>query len=213
MFGLGNRSTANLSPQPGTTIIVTTSVDYGSTNAPSVGGGITAESNNLTLEPPACPIVGVDGGASPAIVFTESNSTGVTSICACQNQTEWDPASASCVSNCGQGNQACCGGANGTCFGGLVCTNGVCGGCGGLGQPCCESVAGNTCNPNLTCADLICHANSSNCAGCRTELSACLERCRSGDAACQCECHNAQSSCFKENTCGVSEAFMNCSNP
>jgi hypothetical protein len=77
VFGWGNGSTASLTPNPGTTVVVRTSVDNGTTNAPTLGGGITEESNNLTLIPSPCLI----GGASPAIVFTESNAPGATGSC------------------------------------------------------------------------------------------------------------------------------------
>jgi hypothetical protein len=92
VFGAGGGSTANLTPKPGTTIVVRTSVNNGTTNAPSWGGGITAESNNLTLAPPPCPIA----GASPALVFTESNTAGVTSMCECPAGSVWLPNSAAC---------------------------------------------------------------------------------------------------------------------
>jgi hypothetical protein len=45
---------------------------------PGYGGRFTAESNNLTLKAPPCPV----GGASPAIVFTESNASWAASACA-----------------------------------------------------------------------------------------------------------------------------------
>jgi hypothetical protein len=78
VVGAGNASTANLTPSTGTTVVVETSVDNRTTNPPGYGGGFTGESNNLTLKAPPCPI----GGASPAIVFTESNAPGATSACA-----------------------------------------------------------------------------------------------------------------------------------
>ena len=54
----------------GSTIVVTTSIDDGTTNAPSCvsNGGTTAETNNLTLVSPCT----ASGAASPAIEFTES---------------------------------------------------------------------------------------------------------------------------------------------
>lgn len=57
---------------PGSTIYVRTIVNNGTQNAPTcIQGGFTAESNNLNL------IYGCEtmGGASPAIMFTESNAT------------------------------------------------------------------------------------------------------------------------------------------
>jgi hypothetical protein len=67
-------SQANFSPNPGTTINVTVSVDNGTLNAPTQGPGFTAESNNLTLVYPSCPV----GGAplAPMLVFTETNTLG-----------------------------------------------------------------------------------------------------------------------------------------
>jgi hypothetical protein len=62
----------------GSTIVVRTSVDDGTTNAPAcVTEGFTAETNSLTLVQPCCPY----GGASPAIEFTESNVAGATATC------------------------------------------------------------------------------------------------------------------------------------
>jgi hypothetical protein len=78
VVGAGNASTANLTPSTGTTVVVETRVDNGTNNPPGYGGGFTAESNNLTLKAPPCPV----GGASPAIVFTESNASGAASACA-----------------------------------------------------------------------------------------------------------------------------------
>ncbi len=62
----------------GSTIVVRTSVDYGSPNAPSCyGGGFTGETNNLIFA--NAPIA--ERRTSPAIVFTES-SAGTSSACA-----------------------------------------------------------------------------------------------------------------------------------
>jgi hypothetical protein len=125
VFGLGNSSTANLSPNPGTTIVVRTSVDNGTTNAPSIGGPITLESNNLALAPPPCPIVGHPvADQLPALVFTESNTAGVTSMCACLGSA-WDQISQTCwapprtPSDCTV-IQACDGAVDGVCYDGLV---------------------------------------------------------------------------------------------
>jgi hypothetical protein len=134
VFGWGGGSTANLTPQPGTTIVVTTSVDNGTTNPPVVGGGITKESNNLTLIPPPCPI----GGASPAIVFTESNSAGVTSTCACHAGYTWDPNTAACVCTPKTVAQAC---------GALQCAGSVPDGCGGTVACPANCPSGQVCNP------------------------------------------------------------------
>jgi hypothetical protein len=55
----------------GTTIVVRTRLDDGTTNAPScVSESFTGESNSRTLVNPCSPI----GGTSPAIVFTESSA-------------------------------------------------------------------------------------------------------------------------------------------
>jgi hypothetical protein len=101
VVGLGNGSTATLSPSPGTTVVVRTSVDNGTTNFPgAISGGITVESNTLTLIPPACPIGdpgAIVGEGLPGIVFTESNSPGVKSSCQCATGSNWDPNSATCV--------------------------------------------------------------------------------------------------------------------
>ncbi len=57
----------------GSTIVVRTSLDDGTTNAPSCEeDGFTGETNNLNLVAPCGPV----GGASPAIVFTESLDSG-----------------------------------------------------------------------------------------------------------------------------------------
>jgi hypothetical protein len=95
VFGIGNSSTASFTPNPVSTIVVRTSVDNGTTNAPTCSqGGFTHEQNNLTPVPvsPCCPL----SGASPAIVVTESNANGARSICACQSGQTWDSASAKC---------------------------------------------------------------------------------------------------------------------
>jgi hypothetical protein len=89
VFGDGCGSGAEFAP--GTTIVIKTSVDYGSPNAPSNGGGFTGETNNLILATAWCPI----GGDSPAIEFTESN-VGATSICSCPAGETWMPNSAAC---------------------------------------------------------------------------------------------------------------------
>jgi hypothetical protein len=76
----------------GSTVVVRTSVTSGTTSAPIPQlQTFTNESNNLNLANPACPI----GGASPAILFTESN-VGATSICACPPGEKWIQNSAAC---------------------------------------------------------------------------------------------------------------------
>ena len=64
---------------PNSTIVVRTSVDDGSMNAPTcVTQSFSLETNDLSRVPPCCPY----GGAKPAIVFTQSNKAGATSMCA-----------------------------------------------------------------------------------------------------------------------------------
>jgi hypothetical protein len=78
----------------GSTIIVRTSVDNKTANAPiCLPVGYTGETNNLTLLSPCCPI----SGTSPAIVFTQSSATGTKSMCACPARSKWDPSSATCA--------------------------------------------------------------------------------------------------------------------
>jgi hypothetical protein len=74
----GDCCSTEASLNSGSTIIVRTGVDDGTTNAPTcVTEGFTAETNSLTLVQPCCPY----GGASPAIEFTESNVAGATATC------------------------------------------------------------------------------------------------------------------------------------
>jgi hypothetical protein len=63
----------------GATLIVHTTVDNGTTNAPScASGGYTGETNSLSLVPLCCPY----GGASPGIAFMETSATtGVVPTC------------------------------------------------------------------------------------------------------------------------------------
>src|SRR5262249_22410626 len=66
IFGLccGNQAVFNI----GSTIVVQIAINNGTANAPSSSStGFTAETNNLSLVSPSCPI----GGPAPAIVFTE----------------------------------------------------------------------------------------------------------------------------------------------
>jgi hypothetical protein len=78
IFGLccGNQAVFNI----GSTIVVQIAVNNGTANAPFPSStGFTAESNNLSLVSPTCPI----GGPAPAIVFTEAFGVfGATSTCA-----------------------------------------------------------------------------------------------------------------------------------
>ena len=77
VFGDGGGSQANFNG--GSHMIVRTSVNSGTTNAPtSVAVSFTGETNNFTLVPPSCPY----GGAAPAVVFDESTNAGATSMCA-----------------------------------------------------------------------------------------------------------------------------------
>jgi hypothetical protein len=78
VFGDGGGGSANFNA--GSTIVVKTSVNNGTTNAATcLQAGTTAETNNLSFVTPntCCPT----GGAEPAIEFTESNATGVASAC------------------------------------------------------------------------------------------------------------------------------------
>jgi hypothetical protein len=115
----------------GSTIVVRTGVDSGTTSAPICDGQtFTGESNNLSLVPPCCPI----GGTSPAIVFTESNAAGATSPCACRSVGKGCSGSGDCCSGrCIDGTCACglqgaqCSDVNFCCEpADNVCLNGVC---------------------------------------------------------------------------------------
>jgi hypothetical protein len=62
----------------GATLIVRTTVDNGTTNAPScASGGYTGEINNLSLVSPCCPY----SGAAPGIAFMESSAIGLAPTC------------------------------------------------------------------------------------------------------------------------------------
>jgi hypothetical protein len=82
----------------GSTILVKTEPDNGTTNAPSCPAeSFTGESNNLTLVTPCCPISGAAVGASPAILFTESNaSPAPKSVCTCPPGATWNVNIGSC---------------------------------------------------------------------------------------------------------------------
>ena len=76
IFGDGNATEANFSS--GSTILVKTSVDSGTTSAPScVAESFTGETDNLNLVPPCCPY----GGAHPAIEFMETNAANPAASC------------------------------------------------------------------------------------------------------------------------------------
>jgi hypothetical protein len=76
VFGDGGGSDATFNA--GATMAVRTTVDDGTSNAPTCAlEGFTSETNNLNLVPPCCPY----GGASPAVVFWLSNNPGATSAC------------------------------------------------------------------------------------------------------------------------------------
>jgi hypothetical protein len=121
-----------------TTIVVTTSIDDGTTNAPTYGtSSFTAETNNLTLAPPACPIAAI-GGALPAVEFTESIPAGATSQCACPAGFAWDPDSAACVCTPKTGAEAC---------GTLQCAGNVPDGCGSTIACPANCPGGEVCNP------------------------------------------------------------------
>jgi hypothetical protein len=137
VFGAGNSSTAVLTPNPGTTIVVRTSVDNGTTNAPTCFQGVfTNEQNSLNpvKVSPCCQI----GGASPAIIFTESNTSSATSLCACQAGFAWDPDAAACVCTPKTTAQAC---------GKGQCAGSVPDGCGGTISCPSNCPSGETCNP------------------------------------------------------------------
>jgi hypothetical protein len=71
----------------GATLVVRTTVDNGTADAPScTSGGFTGETNNLSLVPPCCPY----GGAAPGIVFMESSAAGLAPTCAnLENAYAW----------------------------------------------------------------------------------------------------------------------------
>jgi len=76
IFGDGGGSDATFNA--GATMAVRTTVDDGTSNAPTCElEGFTSETNNLNLVPPCCPY----GGAFPAVVFWLSNNPGATSSC------------------------------------------------------------------------------------------------------------------------------------
>lgn len=75
---VGNSNADQVNFNSGTTFVVQTSINNGTTNAPYCGsGGYTAETNNLNLVAPCCPY----GGTSPSIQFMESNASGAKATC------------------------------------------------------------------------------------------------------------------------------------
>jgi catechol 2,3-dioxygenase-like lactoylglutathione lyase family enzyme len=75
---LGDLNSSQAAFNSGTTFVVRTQIDNGTTNAPAcLPTGFTLETNNLTLASPCCPY----GGASPAIVFTQTNISGASPSC------------------------------------------------------------------------------------------------------------------------------------
>jgi len=76
IFGDGGSSDATFNV--GSTMAVRTTVDDGTTSAPTCElEGFTNETNSLNLVPPCC----VYGGTSPAVVFWLSSNPGATSAC------------------------------------------------------------------------------------------------------------------------------------
>jgi hypothetical protein len=149
IVGDGCGSQANLFP--GTTIVVRTRVSPG-TDAPTAATtGFTGETNNLTLVGPGCPIA----GESPAVVFTESNAAGATSMCACPESATWDPNSAQCICNAGDQEIV-----NGKC----EARKNACGGTAFL-----TAAVGTACG--TSCGRWSC--NGSNALACKTFANAC----------------------------------------
>jgi hypothetical protein len=75
---LGDAFSSQAVFNPGSTLVVRTTINDGTTNAPSCPMVLlTGETNNLTQIPPCCTY----SGPEPAIVFTESNVLGATATC------------------------------------------------------------------------------------------------------------------------------------
>ena len=86
VFGDGDLSQVNFNS--GTTFVVQTNVNNGTTNAPTYADiSFTGETNNLNLEPQpgafSCPY----GGTSPGIQFEESNVSGIKVTCGASGVT------------------------------------------------------------------------------------------------------------------------------
>jgi len=76
IFGNGNGDQVNFNS--GTTLVVQTAINNGTTNAPVCRSlSYTAETNNLSLVGGCCPY----GGTTPDIQFMESNASGATATC------------------------------------------------------------------------------------------------------------------------------------
>lgn len=103
VFGDGDGSEAVFNI--GSTIVVKIGVEDGTTNTSGpYATSFTAESNNLPLVRPVCPLTGHNPPAHqffvfslPAIIFTESNAAGATSMCACPANMGWNPGSGTCI--------------------------------------------------------------------------------------------------------------------
>ena len=115
VFGYGSGSIAVLTPNPGTTIVVRTSVGD-STRSCSLQG-FTVEQNSLDMVKvrPCCP-------GNDEILVTESNTAGATSMCACPAGFTWDPRAEACACVPKTAAEAC---------GASVCANYAPDGCGG----------------------------------------------------------------------------------
>jgi hypothetical protein len=96
VFGDGGGSEAVFNS--GSTIVVMTSVNNGTTSAPSaVEEGFTGETNNLTLT--GTPVV--SGGTSPSIEFTESNAGFTLSVSTVgHGKVKSSPAGIECGATC-----------------------------------------------------------------------------------------------------------------
>jgi hypothetical protein len=80
VFGDDNYAEVNFNS--GTTFVVQTSVNNGTTVAPQYFlGGTTGETNNLSLVPQSSPLACAYGGTTPNIQFMESNASGATATC------------------------------------------------------------------------------------------------------------------------------------
>jgi hypothetical protein len=92
VFGDGGGSQAMFNS--GSTIVVRTNVDNLTLSSPTCpNDGYTGEKNNLSLVRPCCII----SGDSPAILFTESNSTNARSACSCPSDSTWIPSRGACI--------------------------------------------------------------------------------------------------------------------
>lgn len=82
---VGDASGGEANFNSGSTLVVQTSLNNGTTNAPQClgaqGAGTTGETNNLNLIPQSLPVCCPYGGTSPSIQFLESNASGATATC------------------------------------------------------------------------------------------------------------------------------------